>query len=234
MSISVALGSGSIGNGLANGGDRVILKNPGGADVDAMSYGTDTLPASVCRGGATLQGIRWLAFHPTPRYRRRGGVVRPARAPNPGGPGSGPMPTDTATSTPTGSNTSTATPTATPAVIPNETVTAAPTSSSTATETVDPLVPTATPTQTATLDVNSIATQAPTVTQTPSPAPTSTPSRTPTITRTPTSTPTVTAMPSTANPGDVVINEIMQNPRRSPIQTASGSRSTTDRACRSI
>jgi hypothetical protein len=34
--------NGLIGNGLANGGDKLILKNLQGEEVDAMSYGTDT------------------------------------------------------------------------------------------------------------------------------------------------------------------------------------------------
>ncbi|OGG79127.1 hypothetical protein A3A39_00700 [Candidatus Kaiserbacteria bacterium RIFCSPLOWO2_01_FULL_54_13] len=32
----------NIGNGLANGGDRVVLKGPGGEEVDSVSWGTDT------------------------------------------------------------------------------------------------------------------------------------------------------------------------------------------------
>jgi len=39
--IKIELGS-NIGNGLANAGDRVILKDNLGAEIDAMSYGTDT------------------------------------------------------------------------------------------------------------------------------------------------------------------------------------------------
>ena len=37
----ISLGS-SIGNGLANGGDRIVLKNASGAIVDAVSWGTNT------------------------------------------------------------------------------------------------------------------------------------------------------------------------------------------------
>jgi len=38
--IKIILGN-SIGNGLNNDSDRVILKTPGGVEIDAMSYGTD-------------------------------------------------------------------------------------------------------------------------------------------------------------------------------------------------
>ncbi|MCK4520490.1 lamin tail domain-containing protein [Candidatus Parcubacteria bacterium] len=40
--IKIVLSDGKIGNGLANDGDRLILKNASGYEVDAMSYGTDT------------------------------------------------------------------------------------------------------------------------------------------------------------------------------------------------
>lgn len=40
--IKIALPDGKLGNGLANDGDRVIIKKPGGEEVDAMSYGGDT------------------------------------------------------------------------------------------------------------------------------------------------------------------------------------------------
>jgi len=39
--IKIVLGN-SIGNGLANENDRVILKNPAGVEIDAISYGNDT------------------------------------------------------------------------------------------------------------------------------------------------------------------------------------------------
>lgn len=39
--IKIVLPDGKIGNGLANNGDRVILKKPDGTEVDAMSYGSD-------------------------------------------------------------------------------------------------------------------------------------------------------------------------------------------------
>ena len=45
----------AIGNGLANGGDRVTLKDTSGANVDALSYGTDTTYFNVQRPG-NLEG----------------------------------------------------------------------------------------------------------------------------------------------------------------------------------
>lgn len=39
--VKIALGS-TIGNGLSNTGDRLILKDDGGVEIDAMSYGSDT------------------------------------------------------------------------------------------------------------------------------------------------------------------------------------------------
>ena len=77
------------------------------------------------------------------------------------------------------------------------------------TETPKPIDATATPTA---VDVTSSPTQTPTVTRTPTPTRTPSPTRTSTSTRTPTATPTVTATPSLAQHGDVVINEIMQDP----------------------
>ena len=118
-------------------------------------------------------------------------------APNPNAP---PEPTATRTATATATATLTLTavaPTATPTATPTWTTTPAPTPSASATAS-------ATPSATPTTTVTSFRT--PTATRTP------TPSRTPTVTRTPSSTPTPTPTPSTAKPGDVVINEIMQNP----------------------
>jgi len=40
--VKIVLADGEIGNGLANNGDRVILKMPDGTEDDAMSYGTDS------------------------------------------------------------------------------------------------------------------------------------------------------------------------------------------------
>lgn len=53
------LADGSIGNGLANTGDRLILRDQQGRIVDALSYGNDRSvfdpPAPVTRGGASLE-----------------------------------------------------------------------------------------------------------------------------------------------------------------------------------
>ena len=74
--------------------------------------------------------------------------------------------------------------------------------------------PTATATPTETPSPTSTATWTLTPTPTPTMTPTATPSTTPTTTatQTPTVTSTPAATPSTAQPGDVVITEIMQNP----------------------
>ena len=38
----VAIADGKIGNGLANGGDRLLIFGPDGSETDALSYGDDT------------------------------------------------------------------------------------------------------------------------------------------------------------------------------------------------
>jgi hypothetical protein len=43
----VYIADGTIGNGLSNTGDRVILKDNGGTTIDAVSYGTDTTYTSL-------------------------------------------------------------------------------------------------------------------------------------------------------------------------------------------
>ena len=102
----------AIGNGLANGGDRVILKDANGADVDALSYGTDTTYFNVQRSG-NLEGHS-LARVPPAVDTDTAADWSDQYPPNPGGPGSAPTPTatqtSTLTSTPTASNTPTITP----------------------------------------------------------------------------------------------------------------------------
>jgi len=138
----------AIGNGLANGGDRILLVDAGGNPVDAMSYGSDT--GAFNPACSNVPEGHSLARVPSAADTDSAADWSDQLVPNPGGSGVAPAftPTDTTTVTPT----------------PTETTTAEPTA-------------TATPT------------------------------------RTSSTTPTATITPGTANPGDVVVNEIMQNPR---------------------
>ena len=81
----------AIGNGLANGGDRVILKDANGADVDALSYGTDTTYFNVQRS-TNLEGHS-LARVPPAVDTDTAADWSDQYPPNPGEPGSAPTPT---------------------------------------------------------------------------------------------------------------------------------------------
>lgn len=131
--VVVVVPDGSIGNGLANGGDRLLLRDGAGQVVDALSWGDDTSvnrPACPApREGHSLQrrtdggGGASCGFEDQPD-------------PSPGLPNRPvPTPTPTVTRTPT----RTATPTRTPTVTrtPRATVTGTP--GATATPTVTPL-----------------------------------------------------------------------------------------------
>ena len=106
----------AIGNGLANGGDRVILKDASGTDVDALSYGTDTTYFSVQRS-TNLEGHS-LARVPPAVDTDTAADWSDQYPPNPGQPGSGSPPTNTTTATPTSSSTPSKTPTATASAPP--------------------------------------------------------------------------------------------------------------------
>jgi hypothetical protein len=69
------------------------------------------------------------------------------------------------------------------------------------------------PTPTSTVTATRTNEPSPTPTATSTPSPTGTPTFTPTATATSTVTPTASSTPSVAQPGDVVVNEIMQNPQ---------------------
>jgi hypothetical protein len=167
----------SIGNGLGNAGDRLILLDPDGAQVDAMSYGSDTgvfsPPCPDVPEGASLARVpaSWdtdTAFDWAAQS-----------VPNPGGPGVAPTPTSIHTTQPTSTAiasptaTSTATSTGQPTPSPSVTPSASPTASRTATATGEPatntptatFAPTSTPTGTGTVE----ATETPTPTSTPTP-----------------------------------------------------------------
>jgi hypothetical protein len=59
--ILLLIADGSIGDGLANTGDRLVLRDPRGHIADALSYGNNesifSPPAPVTRGGATLERL---------------------------------------------------------------------------------------------------------------------------------------------------------------------------------
>ena len=59
---SLSVGRGSIGNGLSNTGDRLLLMDLEGASVDTMSYGSDTtyfedLPRLSALAGRSLARV---------------------------------------------------------------------------------------------------------------------------------------------------------------------------------
>ena len=188
---------------LGNTDDTIILLDALGTEIDRVAYtGGSVFPNPDGASMMLIQpdldnalGANWrIAPDPWP------GSAGDRGSPGEANPNAPPEPTATRTATTTATATLTLTavaPTAPPTATPTWTTTPAPTPSASATAS-------ATPSATPTTTVTSFRT--PTATRTP------TPSRTPTVTRTPSSTPTPTPTPSTAKPGDVVINEIMQNP----------------------
>ncbi|MGC8825801.1 MAG: lamin tail domain-containing protein [Anaerolineae bacterium] len=135
----IELGDAELGNGLNNAGDALILRDPVGRLVDALSYGDDvsvfTTPCPLAAAGHSLE--REPAGWDTDRAEDF--VER--ETPSPGGT---PAPTATLPATPTATSTHTAT--ATPSVTPTSTSTAAPSSTPSAAPTAAPSsTPTATP-----------------------------------------------------------------------------------------
>jgi hypothetical protein len=114
----VFVADGRIGNGLGNGGDRLILKDSEGTVIDQMSYGTDTTafdPACPdVPAGYSLERSPANVDTDT----REDWIDQ--EFPNPGSV-TVPTPTPTATSSPTATPTSTPTPTATPTPTPTVT-----------------------------------------------------------------------------------------------------------------
>jgi hypothetical protein len=107
------IADGKIGHGLSNNGDRLILRDPAGATIDALSYGTDTTelnPAApdVAPGHSLERFPAGLDTGTAADF-----IDQPN--PSPGQAGVAPIPTPTATDTPTPIATPTAwiTPTAT-------------------------------------------------------------------------------------------------------------------------
>ncbi len=163
---------GALGNGLANRGDALYLRNPLGLTVDALSWGNnaDALspPAPRAPAGASLERL--------PPYRDTNTAadwtVQSDPAPGRAGPlptaNPTPSPTPTPTPSPTATPTSTSTPTAPPTPTPSSTPTATPSPTPAPTATHTP-TPTATPTASPT------PTPTPTTSPTPSPTPTPVP-----------------------------------------------------------
>ncbi len=162
----------TIGNGLSNSGDSVLLLAPNGAPIDAMSYGSDvSVFDPPCPG---VEAGQSLARLPSDRDTGTRADWLAQGEPNPGQPPVAPTPTPTATRT--------------PAATPSPTFTAIPPETPTPTPVVTPgpgETPTETPTPTPGL------TETPTETPAATPSPTSTPTGTPdpSQTVTPTSTP---------------------------------------------
>lgn len=193
--ISLDDGSGSIGNGLANTGDRVILWAPNDLKIDSMSYGGDTsefnpaLERVKAAGQSLARSSPWLDTNTAADWTTQA-------SPNPG---EGPT---APTSTPTSTSTFTSTSTTTPTSLSTSTPTASASPSPTAT-----VSPSATPSPTVTASASPIVSPSPTPSATVSPSPTLTATPTPTGTLTPaptaTSTPTPSATPTataTASP----------------------------------
>ncbi len=163
-----------IGNGLSNTGDRVRLLDAAGAEIDAMSYGTDaTVFAPACPDVPEGQS---LVRVPVDQDADSAADWAAQAAPNPGGPGAEPAPTSTHTRTPahtptpTATAVTTATPTATASLTPLATAPVTPTPSATATPTAtSAAAPSVTPS--ATLSGSPTPTWTPTPTLPPSPAP---------------------------------------------------------------
>jgi hypothetical protein len=131
----VFMADGSIGNGLSNTGDRVILLDPTGKIIDALSYGDDnTIMSPPCqdvpeghsleRRPAGLDTNQASDFvdnaTPSPGYGLSSATELPTPSPSPT-PTSTPTPPSTSTPIPT------STPTPTPTITPSPTFTPSPT-----------------------------------------------------------------------------------------------------------
>jgi hypothetical protein len=151
-----------IGNGLANSGDRLLLRDGSGRRVDALSYGSDTsvfspsIPTVAGRGHS-------LERYPLGRNTQRAGDFQEQSQPSPGQ--GWEEPTATATATETATETPTETPTTVDTPAPSTTVTGVASASPTPPATVPrymlflPVVvrdPPPTPTATPTLDPHDV------------------------------------------------------------------------------
>lgn len=119
----LAIADGAIGNGLANGGDRLILKDANGVEIDGVSWGTNTTVLNPAPGVDSSSNTNqrnangtdtdaagdWSRIAQTPNGNTNASVGTPTPTPT-----LTPTPTPTATPTPT----PTATPTPTPTPVP--------------------------------------------------------------------------------------------------------------------
>ena len=177
----VALGD-TIGNGLGNASDRVLLYDASGQSVDAMSYGEDiTAFAPACPDVPEGQS---LARTPSDRDTDTAADWSAQEVPSPGTSGQPPPATSTPTSTPSRTPTPTPTHTWTPVTTRTLTPTATELPPATATPTAT-IPPPATDTPTAGPPPTITSTAGPTTTGTS----TVTPAAGPTVTGTPTATP---------------------------------------------
>jgi len=150
----VFIADGSIGNGLNNGGDRLVLTDPTGKIIDALSYGDDaTMMSPPCQDVAeghslerqpagldTDQASDFVDNEtPSPGYGLESATPTPTSTPTP-----------TTTPTPTPTPTPTVSPSPTPATMPTPTVTPSPTVTLTPMPTP---TPTPTPTPASTLEL---------------------------------------------------------------------------------
>ncbi|MBC7242569.1 MAG: lamin tail domain-containing protein [Anaerolineae bacterium] len=131
----IELGDAELGNGLNNAGDALILRDPVGRPVDALSYGDDAsvfaTPCPLVAAGHSLER------EPAGWDTDRADDFVERETPSPGGTPA-PTPTLTPTSTYTVTATPSVTPTATPSVVPSAAPSPAPTHTPTPTATATP------------------------------------------------------------------------------------------------
>ena len=193
----VFIKGGRIGNGLSDAGDRLILKDGDGDVIDELSYGTDNSisspPCPGVIGGHSIERspVGYGDFidnaTPTPGY----GIPDPTSTPTP-------TPNPTQIPTPTVVLTPIPMPTLSPTPEPTLVVTPTPTVAPTQTPFE---IPSATPEPTATPIAS------------PSPVPTSMPTVVPSPTPVVSPTPTPALTDTVANRSDILVNEIMYDPK---------------------
>ncbi len=182
--VVVAVPDGSIGNGLANTGDRVILRDGSGQILDALSWGTDrTVNNPACPTAASGQSLQRardgsdgcsFVVNPRPSPGRHNVLVTATPSPSP-------TPTPTFTSTPTRTPAATLTSSPSPSPVATQNVTNTPISSPVPTSAVSLEIPQQLQPQNETTPVSSSENSLPVAQATPKPAMTGTPVSTPTV-----------------------------------------------------